>query len=374
MRISTGLWAAVAGLPLVMLCPALLGQAPQIAPVHGDPLELAAGPIQAPESIGARNAALQLLARARSSYAIRGNQGYDLKVSFTVDSGGETEFDGAWQMEEMYVPGQGVRWTAQSSSGFSTVQIRAGKVAWAEGTSLLIPLRLHEARAALFGPIASAQFAAQDRIRTSSAVYNGVPVTCVLLSGRSSPAQAASGRGWQESEECIDPHTGLLQIHSLAPGSYAAYDYSNAVFLGERELPGKVTVREGGRVVMQLQVQSLVALPSADPALFAPSEQMKANPAAVLLGEARRVTIFPNADAIAPGSTISPVCVFGVITPGGQLAEAHSLQPADPNSAAAIRAAEQMNFQAPVLAGAQPAQHFGFIIVNFAAASSATNR
>jgi hypothetical protein len=39
-------------------------------------------------------------------------QGYDLKVTFAVDSLGQTEYDGDWELEDVYVPGQGLHWTA----------------------------------------------------------------------------------------------------------------------------------------------------------------------------------------------------------------------------------------------------------------------
>jgi len=65
---------------------------------------------------------------------------------------------------------------------------------------------------------------------------------------------------------------------------------------------------------------------------------------------------------------VQPVCVFGLATASGQLVEAHSLQPADPNSAAALEDAKQINFSHSTAAGARPQQHFVFIVEKFAAA------
>jgi hypothetical protein len=59
------------------------------------------------------------------------------------------------------------------------------------------------------------------------------------------------------------------------------------------------------------------------------------------------------------------VCVFGVVTPAGQLVEAHSLQPSDPNSQAALDAAKQMSFSQPSVPGDYPQQHFVFVIEQF---------
>jgi hypothetical protein len=57
--------------------------------------------------------------------------------------------------------------------------------------------------------------------------------------------------------------------------------------------------------------------------------------------------------------------VFGLVTASGQLVEAHSLQPSDPNSQAAVEAAKQINFAGPAQLGTRPQQHFVFIIEKF---------
>jgi hypothetical protein len=57
--------------------------------------------------------------------------------------------------------------------------------------------------------------------------------------------------------------------------------------------------------------------------------------------------------------------VFGVVTPSGQVVEAHALQPSDPNSAAAVEAVKQMNLSSPARANSKPEQHFVFVIEKF---------
>jgi len=73
----------------------------------------------------------------------------------------------------------------------------------------------------------------------------------------------------------------------------------------------------------------------------------------------------------AAGKSIStvaqPVGVFGLVTAAGELVEAHSLQPADPNSAAAIEDAKQINFSHPAGTGGRPRQYFVFVIEKFVA-------
>src|SRR5215472_6888054 len=230
--------------------PVYARSAQKTASVPDDPLEIATGRIKSADTPGQRNAAIGLLARARNSYALRnGGRAYDLKVSFEVDSGGQTNFDGAWEMEDIYDPQQGLRWTAKNGTAFSTTQIASGDMFYGEGTADYIPLRLQEARAALFDPIPTVAHVERGAIRTSNAFFNGAQVTCILLA-RSNAANASTpGRLWEETVECIDPKSGLLQVHSQIPGRYYSYDYSDAPQIAGRVLPRKVTVTEAGKVV-----------------------------------------------------------------------------------------------------------------------------
>jgi hypothetical protein len=63
--------------------------------------------------------------------------------------------------------------------------------------------------------------------------------------------------------------------------------------------------------------------------------------------------------------TVRVVCVFGMVTPSGQLVEAHSLQPSDPNSQAAVEDARGINFAPSKPGKAPPRQHFVFVIEKF---------
>src|ERR1039458_445593 len=127
---------------------ATFGQtAPRMAPIPSDPLELVSGPIQAVDTSEGRADILLLLARARDSYSLRNaGRAYDLKVPFTTNSGGQTEYDGAWKMEDVFDPQQGLRWTAKAGGGFTTARISSKTVFYEDGTARTVPLRLHEAR------------------------------------------------------------------------------------------------------------------------------------------------------------------------------------------------------------------------------------
>jgi hypothetical protein len=364
MTILKGMLLLIAA--VVLSVPALCkSPAPRTVSIPDDPLEIVSGPIQV---VGTddREAILKLLARARSNYAVRSDgPGYDLKVSFAVESAGETQYDGGWEMQEIYAPGQGFRWTAKAAAGYAMTQISGDKFSYRQGSGDALPLRLHEARAALFGPIATQPFVDLDLIRTSTATLNGVELTCVLLSRGQRGGALASGRRWEESEDCIDPQAGLLKLHSLAPGRYEVYDYTGAPTIGGHMLPRKVTITEGSKTVMELHVDSWTELPAADPALFVPTADMIAGEPGIAMAEARKVSAFYKPGRIAPNSTIHPVCVFGLLTPSGQLIEAHSLQPSDPNSQAAVESAKHMDFRHLTSPGSRPEQRFVFITEKF---------
>jgi hypothetical protein len=186
-----------------------------------------------------------------------------------------------------------------------------------------------------------------------------------LLSGAGNTLTAAPGRRWEETEECIDPQTGLLQVHSQVPGRYYAYEYSGAPQLNGYVLPRKVIVTEAGKIVSEISVDSLTALPAADPSLFTPTEEMKARGPAIAMTGAQKISRLLGRGPFRSGATAATVCVFGLVTPTGQLVEAHSLQPSDPNSQAAVEAAQRMNFSSFALPGARPQQHFVFVIERF---------
>ena len=357
------LWLVVWGsLPLTVF-----GQnIPKIAPVPSDPLELATSQIQAANTPESREAALQLLARARGHFALRSaGQAYALKVSFTVDSLGKTNYDGAWEMEDLFAPGRGHRWTATAASGYTTTGIATAGEIYQDGTASVVPLRLFEARGVLFDPMQSRAYADRGSIRTSTATYRGTTVTCLLLSRSRNAAHPASRRDWEETEECIDPQSGLLQVHSEVPGRYAAYDYANPPQLEGHILPRSVTITEAGRIVSKVSVESLRGLSGADPGLFVPTDAMKAKGRAVAMTSATKVSRIQGQGPFTAAVTIHPVCVFGMVTPSGHLVEAHALQPADPNSQAAVEDAKKIDFSPLTPAGGPAQQHFVFVIEKF---------
>ena len=348
---------------------ALAQTAPHIAPIPRDPRELATGQIESANAPAKREAALQLLSRARNSYQLRNlRQPWDLKIQFSVDSHGQTNYDGAWEMEDTFSPGQGLRWTAKSSAGYAIAGIFGTNATYADAAGGVIPLRLQEARAMLYNPLPSVAYAGAGSIRTAAAAFGGSSVICLLLAPSNNGANQVGPRAWEESEDCIDSQSGLLQMHSEAPGRYAIYDYTNAPRLENRLLPRTVTITEGGRAVSTISVQSLEAISSVDPSLFVPTDAMKAAGPAVAMTAATKISRLQAPDQLSPGMTLRPVCVLGMVTPTGRLIEAHSLQPSDPNSDRAVKDAEAIDFSPSMRAGAPPQQHFVFVLEKFASA------
>jgi hypothetical protein len=334
--------------------------------VPSDPLELVGEQIPIPATRASRTDILQLLARARDNYALQSDrQGYDLKINFDVDSLGQTANDGSWEMEELFAPGQGLHWTAKAADGYTITRISSNGEVYAEGTSSAIPLRLEEARGLLLHPLPSNAYASRESIRTSTANFHGALLTCVLLSNSRNAATPALGRAWEESEECIDPQSGLLQVHSEAPGRYVVYEYSNAPRLGGHTLPRRVTVTEAGKIVSKISVEKLEQATATDPSLFVPTDEMKTRGRAIAMTGATKFSRIHGRGPYTSAMTVRPVCVFGVVTPSGQLVEAHSLQPSDLYSVAAVEDAQQIDFSASTPAGAPPRQHFVFVIEKF---------
>jgi hypothetical protein len=259
----------------------------------------------------------------------------------------------------------GLHWTAKAAAGYAITGIASKGELYGEGTGSVVPLRLEEVRGILLHPLPSDAYASNESIRTSTASFRGAQVTCVLLSTSKKVEAPPLGRAWEESEECIDPQSGLLRIHSEAPGRYAVYDYSNAPQLGGHTLPHAITVTEGGRVVSTISVERLEEINGTDPRLFVPSEAMRARGRSIEMTATTKISRIHGQGPFTSAMTIRPVCVLGVVTPTGQLVEAHSLQPSDPNSQAAVEDAKQIDFSTPTSVGAPPRQHFVFVIEKF---------
>jgi hypothetical protein len=345
----------------VAIC-GLLAQIALSQSVPENRLELASSGVRIVEATEERDALISLMEKARSYYDFKeSRQAYHVKTSFTVTSGGRTEFDGDWQLDEIYSPSLGDRLTARTA-GSVFEQLKTSMANYQDTPGGTFPLRLHEARGHLLGPLESIKNVRRDLIRTVSARLNGAAVTCLLLSdGRRSSDAGVPGRLWQEREECLDPETGHLLLHSPAPGLYVLYDFSQPFKLESKELPGKMTVVENETTVIEERVESLEALAKVDPGEFTPTAKMRSQRPGAAMAGLEKISL----GARPSSGTIQTVVIFGLLTPDGKIAEAHPLESSDPSLVgAALRRVNQIRFQPTVAPGADREQHELFALVH----------
>ena len=60
------------------------------------------------------------------------------------------------------------------------------------------------------------------------------------------------GRIWQEEEYCVDNNSGLIMVHSIAPGTFAVFGYNaNQQFHG-RTMPDRISIDVGGTLAAKV--------------------------------------------------------------------------------------------------------------------------
>src|SRR5215467_14345269 len=247
-------------------------QTKQLAPVPGDPLELATGPVSIADTPEKRSAILHLLERARqnNNLHVSGMKPFDLKASF--NSSGPAENSGPGVLEESWLSGATWRWSERLGS-YSQLRIFHKGVAYDSNPGSYQPLRLQMVRQAIFWPVAG-NFA-NAVIRVAEANWNGKPVTCALIAGPRANASQEMGRQWIEEEFCIDPATGFLQTYSIAPGIYNVYDYSNAFEFHGHSIARRNTIVQNSIPVATVELNEIKDLNSTDESLFTPTADMK---------------------------------------------------------------------------------------------------
>jgi hypothetical protein len=310
-------------IPFCMLtgAPVARGQVMALAAVPDTPLELVTGSARALITPEERDAAMDLLARARQNVTLHaaGVPPFQMKVSFTSTGGSQFEGDGT--MEEIYA-GPVLRWTARLASS-SQMHLVSGGQTFATNPAEPVPLRVQMVRGAIFEPIGPAP--GTGMIRAQNVQRDGQELTCLLLSG--SVPTAPMPRQWVETEFCIDPQTALLHSWSVAPGIYVNYDYSDAIQFHGRTLARQITVVEGNKPVLQIHIDSLKDADNLDPAIFQPTHEMTSAGPAFVLGYPRR---FPMRAGMLENSTpqmIQPVIVHATLSNvDGRVLEAEALQ------------------------------------------------
>jgi hypothetical protein len=263
-------------------------------------------------------------------------------------------------LRETWISGENWRWDG-SLGDYSLQRISSNAAVYDQNANSMIPLRLKMLANAVFAPIEAAPRRAT--VRFANVEWKGAQITCILTSGQGNAQVARNGRQWYETEYCIDPATGLLDIASIAPGVYTVYDYTNALSFHGRVLPGTVTVAGNGATVLSAQLTSIADFDPKDTSPFTPTSQMIAQgPATTLMLPTR----FPiPGSASAPGAAIQSVIVHAIIDSTGAVRESEVLQTSS-LSAAALSLVTGMTFpEKQPAAGASPTEREYYINVRF---------
>jgi len=339
-------------------------EAPKTAPLPYDPLELATGPTVVPDTPEKRALVLNLLERARQNSAMHtpGTAPFDIKVSF--NSVGDSHSTGYGELEETWLNGQTWRWSARLGD-YSQLRIFYQGAAYDDKPRGHMPLRLQMVRNSVFWPVVG-NFA-PTLMRMATARWEGTDVACILISGALNEASATAGRRWEENEFCIDPKTGLLRIHSEAPGIYSVYDYNGAAQFHGRTIPQQTTIVEGGTTVLQIHFDS-VQDANDDPNQFVPTKKMMSHgPGAIMVGPFR----FPESVRAPAGYSgeIKPVIVHAILDQEGKVLDAEVVGSSDPALSAAALGVVWHSSYAPAERRDRPLQREAFINVRFTPAS-----
>jgi hypothetical protein len=352
----------VATLPLA----AYAQTANPVAP-PSDPLELVTGAAQPVTTVEQRAATVALLNRAAEQYAMhsKGTPAHILQISFNATA--STLFPGgAGQLRETWISGQNWRWEA-TLGNYSLLRISSNGVAYYQQAPQAIPLRLKMLANTVFAPL---QFTAPRvaAMRTASVTWKGAQITCVLLAPSGSAqdsAAAKAGRQWNESEFCVDPATGLLDVYSEIPGYYAIYDYTNALKFHDRTLPGAVTISENGTAAVQAQLTSIADTDATNMTPYTPTAQMISQGPAVVLFAPMQMTRMVPSPSMQPGSAIEPAIVHVTLDEQGHVQESELLQTTGLSSQALALVTGTKLWPAPQTSGTPPRQREAFVRVEF---------
>jgi hypothetical protein len=334
---------------------------PKVAPLPYDPLELATGPTVVPNTPEQRTLVLNLLERARQNSAMHtpGTTPFSIKVSFN-SIGGDSHSQGYGELEEAWLNGQTWRWSARLGD-YSQLRIFYEGAAYDDKPRGHMPLRLQMVRNSVFWPVVG-NFA-PSLIRMATAKWEGTEVACILISGGGNDVTATPGRRWEENEYCIEPKTGLLRIHSEAPGIYSVYDYNGGIQFHGRVLPRQTTIVEGGTSVLQIHLESLEDANN-DPNQFVPTKKMLSHgPGAIMVGPFRFPEFVPTPAGYR--GAIQPVIVHAILDQKGKVLAAEVVQTSDPALSAAALGVVWHSSYLPAQRKDRPLQREAFINVKF---------
>ncbi|HEX7958341.1 MAG TPA: M56 family metallopeptidase [Terriglobales bacterium] len=297
-----------------------------VAPVPQDPHEPVSTDVTTAATPRDRANLLSLLERAKQNADLHmpGTAPFSLAVTFVA--GGDVTYVGSGELTETWLSGQSWRWTA-SLGNYSQVRIGSGMRGFDEQQVRVIPMRVKMLRQAIFWPIGGNTSTVM--LRKAAVEWNGKPTTCILM-GRPYSASASS-RDWTETEYCIDNGSGLLQVYSEVPGTYAVYGYNRSLQFHGRLIPDELVIYVAGSKVVEAQI-NIADAGAVDPALLTITPQMRANGPGVALVS----TQFPmEVQSASITDTIKPVVVHATISSAGTVLEEELSSAADPTLAQA---------------------------------------
>lgn len=293
-------------------------------PVPPDPHELVTGEVRIASTPADRAAALTLLGRALQNAPSHATGTPPFRFDVSFSAAGPSAYTGTGLLTETWLSGTSWRWTADLG-GSSVIRVGSNGRKVDEKHVSEIPMRAYMLRNAIFWRYQPPALDAQ--IRTATVTWNGKPVTCLLTSGMVGQAAQTQARLWEEREFCIDNASGLLQIHSIAPGTYTVYGYSRDLQFHGRSMADSITIYANGSQVADASF-SIADAGTVDPALLTPTPEMIANGPAIQTASPVRFAI--NVPNPFPSRTIEPVIVHAEVNPAGNVMEEEVSAASDP--------------------------------------------
>jgi hypothetical protein len=289
-----------------------------VAPVPADPHELVTGTAAFASTPQDRAAAMALLEQARQNGDLHmaGGAPFALKVAINASSGAQA---GTGEMTETWLNGHHWRYD-QKLASYAETRVSVGGQIF-ERHSGFTPMVVQMVRSSLFWPVGGNP--SVNTMRTAHASWNGRPVTAILISG--STDATPPGRHWAETEYVVDNASGLLQIYSRAPGTFAVYGYTQGLQFHGRSMPDHISIFVGGVQTVDAQLMSIADPGSADTATLKAEAGMQRTD---MVPMNRRFPLFAH-DPTNSG-VIKPVIVHVTVDDHGQVVESEVSAAADP--------------------------------------------
>jgi hypothetical protein len=282
-----------------------------------DPYEPVTGGVRLASTPAERTAAVSLLARA-SQASLRhapGTPPWRFTVSFVA--GGKVLDTGQGELTETWMTGQKWRWTA-SLGAFSHTRLAFGGQLLEDHHAAVIPMRAHMLRFEVLWAIH--RLPSDGRIRTAKISWHGRPATCILTS--EGPADdeelQLQWRLWSEEEYCFDDAADFLVVHSVAPGTYAQFDYDGPPGFHGWPMPARIKTYVAGELASDATV-SVTDATTADEASLTPAPGMTGTPTPIGLGNYFRIRI--SSPGAPDANSSQPVIVHAEIDGDGNVVE-----------------------------------------------------